>query len=158
MAEPVTSRVESAVPSAALVDARVTIHGRGLAPSAGGLPVVRVGGVPAQVVMASASRVAAVVPAAAARGRQAVTLDGAGGSADLDVGTPVASGVHQVDSPAFGPDGTLYATFSGTRGQRVPVSVFRVADDGEKTPFLADLTNATSMACDRDGALHVTSR
>ena len=35
--------------------------------------------------------------------------------------------MHQVDNPAFGPDGTLYATFSGTRGQRVPVSVFRVA-------------------------------
>ena len=62
-------------------------------------------------------------------------MDGAAGTADLDVGTPVATGVHQVDNPAFGPDGTLYATFSGTRGQRVPVSVFRVADDGEKTPF-----------------------
>ena len=85
-------------------------------------------------------------------------MDGASGTADLDVGTPVATGVHQVDNPAFGPDGTLYATFSGTRGQRVPVSVFRVADDGEKTPWLTDLTNATSMACDRDGALHVTSR
>ena len=158
MPEPVTPRVESVVPSAALVGARVTIHGRGLTPPAGGLPVVHVGGVPAQVVMASSSRVAAVVPAAAARGRQAVTVDGAGGSAELDVGTPVTSGVHQVDNPAFGPDGTLYATFSGTRGQRVPVSVFRVADDGEKTPFLTDLTNATSMACDRGGALHVTSR
>jgi streptogramin lyase len=85
-------------------------------------------------------------------------VNGAGGGADLDVGTPVVAGVHQVDSPAFGPDGALYATFSGTRGQRVPVSVFRVADDGAKTPFLTDITNATSMACDRAGALHVTSR
>jgi len=117
-----------------------------------------VGGIPAQVVMASAARIAATVPLSLARGRHAVTVDGAGGRADLDVGTPVVGGVHQVDNPAFAPDGTLYATFSGTRGQRVPVSVFRVTGDDAKLPFLTDITNATSMACDRAGLLHVTSR
>jgi hypothetical protein len=146
------------VPSASLVGARVTVHGSGLVPPGGGLPVVRVGGVPAQVVLASSSRIGALVPASVSRGRQAVTVDGADGSAWLDIGTPVVGGVHQVDNPAFGPDGALYATFSGTRGQRVPVSVFRVAGDGDKTPFLPDVTNATSMACDRAGVLHVTSR
>jgi hypothetical protein len=156
--EPTTSLVESVAPSASLVGARVTVSGRGLAPTGGGLPVVRMGGVPAQVVMASSARIAAVVPASVARGRHAVTVDGASGSANLDVGTPVVGGVHQVDNPAFGPDGTLYATFSGTRGQRVPVSVFRVTGDGAKTPFLSDVTNATSMACDRAGVLYVTSR
>jgi len=156
--EPTTSRVDAVEPSASLVGARVTARGRGLAPTGGGLPVVRVGGVPAQVVMASSARVSAIVPKSVARGRQAVTVDGASSSADLDVGTPVVGGVHQVDNPAFGPDGTLYATFSGTRGQRVPVSVFRVTGDDAKAPFLADVTNATSMACDRAGVLHVTSR
>ena len=146
------------VPSASLPGARVLLHGRGLAPSGAGLPVVRIGGEPAQVVLASPSRVAALVPASIARGHHPVTVDGAEGSADLLVGTPVVSGVHQVDSPAFGPGGELYATFSGTRGQRVPVSVFRIAGDGDKTPFLVDVTNATSMACDRAGVLHVTSR
>ena len=158
MPEPAFSRVDAVVPSAALVGARVTVHGRGLAPAEGGLPVVRVGGIPAQVVMASAARIAATVPLSLARGRHAVTVDGAGGRADLDVGTPVVGGVHQVDNPAFAPDGTLYATFSGTRGQRVPVSVFRVTGDDAKLPFLTDITNATSMACDRAGLLHVTSR
>jgi len=156
--EPTTARVDSVVPSASVVGARVLVHGRGLAPAGGGLPVVRVGGVEAQVVMASSARIAALVPLSLARGRHPVTVDGAGGSADLDVGTPVVAGVHQVDNPAFGPDGTLYATFSGTRGQRVPVSVFRVTGDDAKLPFLTDVANATSMACDRDGVLHVTSR
>jgi hypothetical protein len=145
-------------PSASLVGARVTVHGRGLSPAGAGLPVVRIGGAPAQVVLASASRIGAVVPSSVARGRHAVTVDGADGSASLDVGTPLVGGVHQVDNPAFGPDGALYATFSGTRGQRVPVSVFRVTGDGEKAPFLTDVTNATSMACNRAGTLHVTSR
>jgi len=156
--EPTPSRVDAVVPSSALVGARVTLHGRGLAPAAGGLPEARVGGVAAQVVMACPSRVALVVPEAAARGCQAVTVEGAEGGADLDVGTPVVGGVHQVDNPAFGPDGTLYATFSGTRGQRVPVSVFRVTGEADKAPFLTDVTNATSMACDLAGVLHVTSR
>jgi len=156
--ESTRSSVDAVVPSASLVGARVTVHGRGLAPSSAGLPVVRIGGVPAQVVLASPSRIGAIVPAPVARGRHAVTVDGADGGADLDVGTPVVGGVHQVDNPAFGPDGALYATFSGSRGQRVPVSVFRVMGDGDKRPFLTDVTNATSMACDRAGALHVTSR
>ena len=158
MPEPHTPRVEAVAPSAALVGARLTVRGAGLAPGGGALPVVRVGGVEAQVVMASPTRVAAIVPASVARGRHPVTVDGAGGSADLEVGTPLAGGVHQVDNPAFGSDGTLYATFSGPRGQRVPVSVFRVTGDGEKLPFLSDVTNATSMACDPGGVLHVTSR
>jgi glucose/arabinose dehydrogenase len=136
----------------------VTVRGRGFDASGAGLPVVRVAGVAAQVVMMSSARAAVIVPESVVRGRHPVTMDGADGSADLDVGTPVAGGVHQVDNPAFGADGTLYATFSGTRGQRVPVSVFRVTADGEKTPFLTDIVNATSMACDRAGALYVTSR
>ena len=43
MPEHVTSRVESVFPSAALIGARVTIHGRDLAPAGGGLPEARVG-------------------------------------------------------------------------------------------------------------------
>ena len=99
------------------------MHGSGLFPGGGGVPVVRVGGVPARVVMASATRLSIEVPAGLARGRHDVTVDGAEGSAGLDVGAPLVTGVHQVDSPAFGPDGTLYVTFSGTRGQRVPLNV-----------------------------------
>ena len=69
------------------------------------------------------------------RGRHAVTADGIDGHANLDVGTPLATGLHQVDSPVFGGDGTLYVSFSGTRGQRVPVSVFRVTGEGRRSPF-----------------------
>jgi IPT/TIG domain len=156
--DPTPRLVDAVVPSASLVGARVTVHGRGLAPSSGGLPVVRVGGAPAQVVMASPSRLGVLVPASIARGRHPVTVDGAGGEAILDVGAALVGGVHQVDNPAFGRDGTLYATFSGTRGQKVPVSVFRVTGDGEKAPFLSDITNATSLACDPAGTLHVSSR
>ena len=39
---------------------------------------------------------------------------------------PFATGLHQVDNPVFDRDGNLYVTYSGTRGQQVPVSIFRV--------------------------------
>ena len=158
MPDPTTPGVASVEPSWAVVGAHVTLRGSGFRRPDTGLPAVRVGAVPAQLVTVSASRIRLVVPAGLARGRHRVTVDGAAGGADLDVGTPLTGGVHQVDSPVFGPDGTLFATFSGTRGQRVPVSVFRVSGDGEKTPFLTDIANATSMAFDAGGTLHVTSR
>ena len=65
--------------------------------------------------------------------------------------TPLATGLHLVDSPVFDRDGNLYVTFSGSRGQQAPVSVFVVRPDGTREPFVADVPNPTSMAFDRDG-------
>ena len=50
----------------------------------------------------------------------------AGETAFVEVAAPFATGLHQVDSPVFDRDGNLYVTYSGTRGQQVPVSIFRV--------------------------------
>ena len=69
-----------------------------------------------------------------------------------------ATGLHQVDNPAFDRDGNLYVTYSGTRGQQVPVSIFRVRPDGTREPFCTGLVNPTSMALGPDGDLYVSSR
>jgi sugar lactone lactonase YvrE len=58
----------------------------------------------------------------------------------------------------FDPDGNLFVTFSGSRGQQVPVSIYVVRSDGSREPFVADLPNPTSLAFDRSGQLHVSSR
>ena len=158
MPDPVTPRIAGVEPAWAVPGGRVLLRGAGLPRAATQPPVVRVGGSAAQVVLAGPSRIGFLVPDDAGSGRRAVTVDGAPGEAVLEVGAPVATGLHQVDSPAFGPDGALYVTVSGTRGQKVPVSVFRVNADGLKEPFVADLTNATSLAFDAGGALHVSSR
>ena len=50
----------------------------------------------------------------------------------LEVGAPLATGLHQVDNPVFDRDGNLYVTYSGTRGQQVPVSIFRVSPHGPR--------------------------
>ena len=53
-----------------------------------------------------------------------------GETAYVEVGAPLATGLHQVDNPAFDRDGNLYVTFSGSRGQEAPVSIFVVRPDG----------------------------
>ena len=158
MPDPTSPCVIAVAPAWAVVGARVTLSGRHLSGSGDGPPAVRVGGVAAQLAMSAPARIGLIVPNGVIRGRHAVTVDGIEGHADLEVGTPLATGLHQVDSPVFAGDGTLYVTFSGTRGQRVPVSVFRVTGEGHKEPFLTDIANATSMAFDASGALHVSSR
>ena len=81
-----------------------------------------------------------------------------GSEVSLEVGTPVASGLHQVDNPVFDRDGQLYVTYSGARGQKAPVSIYRVRRDGAREPFVSGITNATALAFGPDGRLYVSSR
>jgi sugar lactone lactonase YvrE len=74
------------------------------------------------------------------------------------VGALLATGLHQVDNPAFGADGNLYVTYSGTRGQEATVSIFRVTPAGAREPFVHGLVNPTSMTLGPDGRLYVSSR
>ena len=84
--------------------------------------------------------------------------DAPGETAFVEIGAPLATGLHQVDSPAFDADGNLYVTFSGSRGQQGPVAIFVVRPDGSREPFVSDLANPTSLAFDPEGRLHVSSR
>ena len=76
----------------------------------------------------------------------------------VDVAAPFANGLHQVDNPIFDRDGNLYVTYSGTRGQQVPVSIFRVRPNGTREPFSSGIVNPTSMAMDAQNRLYVSSR
>ena len=81
-----------------------------------------------------------------------------GETAFVEIGAPLVTGVHHVDSPAYDRHGNLYVTFSGSRGQQAPVSIFIVRPDGTREPFVSDVPNPTSLAFDRDGRLYVSSR
>src|SRR5436190_1110036 len=76
----------------------------------------------------------------------------------IDVAAPFATGLHQVDNPVFDRDGNLYVTYSGTRGEQVPVSIFRVRPNGTRESFSSGIVNPTSMAFDPAGHLYVSSR
>ncbi len=123
------------------------------------LPLVHVGATPAQVLHASSASVSVMVPAGTDGGRMPIRLGPATGeTAFLEIGRPVATGLHQVDNPVVDAEGSLYVTYSGARGERSPVSVFRVRRDGFREPFVTGITNATSLAFAPDGRLYVSSR
>jgi sugar lactone lactonase YvrE len=145
-------------PQWAIDGGRITIEGSEFPVDAPHLPEVRIGDVPARVVYASASHLAALVPPGLDGGRTVIRINGVSGEALVDVAAPFATGLHQVDNPVFDRDGNLYVTYSGTRGQQVPVSIFRVRPDGTREPFCTSLVNPTSMAIGPDGDLYVSSR
>ena len=135
----------------------VTIAGAGF--QVDPLPEVLIGGVPARLLRASANLLVAQVPSGLDGGRTTIRVEGAAGeTAFVEIGAPLATGLHQVDNPAFDEDGNLYVTFSGSRGQESPVSVFVVRPDGSREPFVSGLPNPTSMVYGRDGHLYVSSR
>lgn len=152
------SRIAALRPSRVLPGARLAIEGGPFPFDGAGLPPVRVGGVEARVVLASRDRLVAIVPDGAA-GRVTVRVDGVPGETPLvDVGEPVASGFHQVDNPLVDAQGRVYVTCSGSRGQQTAVSVYRVRPDGVRELFASGITNATGLAFDPEGRLHVSSR
>ena len=54
--------------------------------------------------------------------------------------------------------GNVYSTFSGSRGQKVPVAVYKVDLNYNMKPFINDMMNATSLVFDREGMLYISSR
>ena len=137
------SRVTTIQPARAIEGGRITIHGSGFETDQPQLPDVRIGNQPARVVYASPTRLSVIVPAGIAdRGRTAVRIGGvADESAFIDIAGPLATGLHQVDNPVFDQSGNLYVTYSGTRGQQVPVSIFRVRPNGTRETFSSGIVN-----------------
>ncbi|MGE0451249.1 MAG: gluconolaconase [Vicinamibacterales bacterium] len=149
--------ISSVTPRLTLPGGRIVLHGAHLPVTTAGLPVVRLDGHPARVVFASSSDLAVVVSDAQG-GRMEAVVEGVDGRVPVDVAIPLATGLHQVDNPVFDRDGNLYVTYSGSRGQQVPVSIFRVLPGGVRESFSSAVTNPTSMALSPDGELFVSSR
>jgi sugar lactone lactonase YvrE len=101
-------------------------------------------------------------PSKDARRTVEVVLESQGESSEpvpFLAGRRIVEDLHPVTSPAFDPDdGSLFVTRSGSRGEQLPVSLFRVDIDGELTEFSGDITNPTAIAFDREGQMFVTSR
>ena len=152
-----SSRITGVHPLWAVEQSRLTILGDGF--NIDPLPEVRIGGTTARLASASSHALNVIVPSGLEGGRSPIRIEGAPGeTAYVEVGTPLATGLHQVDNPVFDRDGNLYVTFSGSRGQETPVSIFVVRRDGSREPFLSGIPNPTSLAFDQDGRLHVSSR
>jgi sugar lactone lactonase YvrE len=151
--------IEAIAPECALPGGEVRIVGKGLRPPELRRPRVHFGELEGSVLISSDEFVVARVPEGAASGPVVV---GANGSVSnphsMKVAVPVAENLHPVTNPAIDRDGNLFVTFSGSRGQKVPVSIFKIDTNYTTKPFLSDMMNATAIAFDRDGQMYVSSR
>src|SRR6266850_2158159 len=112
---------------------------------------------PARIAFASSRRLVITIPDEMEGGRVPVLL-GDRTIGQITIGSVWATGLHQVDNPIFDRAGNLFVTYSGSRGQESPVSIFRVTPEGTREPFSSGIVNATSMAIGPDTRLYVSSR
>jgi sugar lactone lactonase YvrE len=152
--KPQISRV---TPPAAIAGGELQIRGNGFATS--DRPHVTIGEVGAPVIVGSDSFVIARVPEGATAGELVVQSgQQSSDSWACDIGVLVAENLHPVANPAIDSSGNIFTTFSGSRGQKVPVAVYKIDLNFTMKPFINDLMNATGLAFDSQGLLYISSR
>jgi len=153
-------RIEAVLPNAALPGGEIEVHGANLGVTSSQIPLSAIGGNTAPVLLSRNARLVVRVPETAASSpRLEVYRNGSrSNQVEVQVARLLAENVHAVASPVVNGAGEVYVTFSGQRGQQTPVSVFKIAPNGEMRVLLSGLVNATGLALDAYGYLYVSSR
>ncbi len=151
--------IDSVAPAHALAGGELRIIGSGLRPQELLRPKVKFGDFEAPIVVSSDGFLVARVPEGATSGPVVVAIDGhISNPHTVGVAVPIAESLHLVTNPALDAEGNIYATFSASRGQKVPVSVYRIDTNYAIKPFVQEMMNATSIAFDNQGQMYVSSR
>src|SRR5215470_12021266 len=152
-------RIDRVAPAAAIPGGEIVIYGSGFGSRTGARPVVRFGEAEASLVLATDRRVIARVPDSAAGG--AVRIANSQSESQphpVSIGLQIADNLHPVANPAVDAEGNIYVTFSGPRGQRVPVSLYKISGSYTVKPFVTSLVNPTGLALNKRGELFVSCR
>ncbi len=151
--------IERVAPAAAIPGGDMTIHGRGFVTRGQPRPVVRFGEAEAALSLASENRLIARVPEGAGSGTVQVAAAGHESQPHpVHIGLQIADNLHPVANPAVDFEGNIYVTFSGPRGQRVPVSLYKITANYSVKTFIPSLVNPSGLSLDREGNLFVSCR
>jgi sugar lactone lactonase YvrE len=151
--------IEAIEPSASLPGGEVRIVGKALKPPRLARPEVSFSGVRGAIVVSSEDFLIVRVPYGAHSGPVTVqNNDRVSNGREIKIAQPIAENLHPVASPALDREGNIFVTFSGGRGQKVPVSIYKIDSNYNVKPFLSDLMNPTGLAFDAEGQLYVSSR
>lgn len=119
-------------------------------------------GLEGRLVGASSERILAIVPEGLESTDVKVTLESGGEkseSKNIIVGKKLADDLHLVANPAVDPkDDSVILTRSGSRGQKLPATLFRLEKDGYLNEMPVDLMNPTGIAFNHSGEMFVTAR
>ena len=152
-------RIDRVAPSAAIPGGEVAIYGSGFASRTGARPIVHFGDAEASLMLATDNRVIARVPDNASTGGVRVAnAQSESQPHPVSIGLQIADNLHPVANPAVDGEGNIYVTFSGPRGQRVPVSLYKITSNYSVKPFVTSLINPSGLALDHNGNLFVSCR
>jgi len=152
-------RIDSVAPPHALAGGEIRITGSGLRPHELLRPKVKFGDFEASIVVSSDGFLVTRVPEGATSGPVVVATNGqVSNPHTVGVAVPIAESLHLVTNPALDAEGNIYATFSASRGQKVPVSIYKIDTNYAIKPFVQEMMNATSIAFDKQGQMYVSSR
>jgi len=154
-AAPVIFAVE---PSYALPGGEVSLYGEALLTGLDGQAQVRFGEAAATVVFATPSQITVQVPEGASGDAVTVTTANGDASAEFTLATLLSENLHPVANPAVDGRSNIYVTFSGSRGQSVPTSLFRIDEESVLHAIDAEVMNPTGLALDEIGNLFISSR
>ncbi|HET6670655.1 MAG TPA: hypothetical protein VFH15_10535 [Pyrinomonadaceae bacterium] len=155
-------KIVSVSPGAGIAGGEFVIEGTDFDTNDPSVFAVWLDDVRAPLVALSCKRVIAVVPEMRKSGAVDVRLKSPGQESEparFIVGKKLAEDLHPVTNPAFDPDDkSLFVTRSGSRGERLPVSLFRIDATGELSEYSGDIPNPTAIGFDDRGQMFVSSR
>ncbi|MEP6848797.1 MAG: gluconolaconase [Acidobacteriota bacterium] len=121
-----------------------------------------IGGERCRLVAASSRRILAIVPEGVATENTQLHIESGGEQSEsvpLTIGSRLADDMHVVANPAVDPgDDSIIVTRSGSRGQELDVTLFRIEPDGYVDELPVSVMNPTGIAFDPQGQLFVTNR
>lgn len=146
-------------PRAAIAGGELWIQGMGFTEDGQTRPKVRFGNRLASLTLCSPTRLIVKTPEGVSNGHLTVeTSSAVSGPTPVSVGTLIAENLHPVANPAVDAAGNIFTTLSGSRGQKTPVSVYKIDHIRSMHSFLTDLMNPSGLAFDQAGLLYISSR
>lgn len=154
-------KIRSVSPGYAIPGGEITIECEGFRLDADGNHGAYVNGMTCTLVAASPKRILAIVPDCSP-GEAIVHLESGGAespTADTVIGKKIADDMHIVANPAVDPsDDAIIVTRSGSRGQQLPNTIYRIEADGYVDELPDAIMNPTGIAFNAEGNMFVTNR
>jgi sugar lactone lactonase YvrE len=121
-----------------------------------------IGGERCRLVAASSRRILAIVPEGIATENTQLHIESGGKQSEsvpITVGRRIAEDMHVVANPAVDPnDDSIIVMRSGSRGQELDATIFRIEPDGFVDELPVQIMNPTGLAFDSHGQLFATNR
>jgi sugar lactone lactonase YvrE len=151
--------IESVHPLMAIPGGEVAVRCRGFIYGNTAKSSVLAGGQETNIVSCSDTRIIArILESGTGKGLALRMDDQQSPTYPFRIAQRIAGDLHPVGNPVLDSQGRILVTFSGSRGQKVPFSVYRVQPGQENEPYLADIVNPSGMAYDQEGLLYISSR